>query len=83
MLQIFRVLPTEKEDANCNVAQGHKVFKRLKDLRVAREEKSQELNCLYAMTDYIACEAMADICEANLEEIEKITQPLFKQSETE
>lgn len=73
----------ETEDANCNVAQGYKVFKRLKDLRVSRKAKSQELNCLYAMTDYIDCEAMADTCEANLEEIEKITQPLFKQSENE
>ena len=32
----------ETEDANCNVAQGYKVFKRLKELRL--ERKSKRLN---------------------------------------
>lgn len=65
---------TETEAANCNVAQGYKVFKRLKELRLARKAKSKELDCLYALTDYIDCSALADTCEANLGEIEKIMQ---------
>lgn len=62
----------QTEDANCNVAQGYKIFKRLKDLRVERKAKSQELNCLYALTDYIDCDALADVCETNLTEVEEI-----------
>lgn len=62
----------ETEDANCNVAQGYKVFKRLKELRLERKAKSRELNCLYALTDYIDCDALADTCEGNLAEIEEI-----------
>lgn len=60
------------EDANCNVTQGYKVFKRLKELRLERKAKSQELHCLYALTDYIDCEALADTCECNLAQIEEI-----------
>lgn len=62
----------ETEDANCNVAQGYKVFKRLKELRLARKAKAKELDCLYALTDYIDCDALADTCEANLIEVESI-----------
>lgn len=62
----------QTENANCNVAQGYKIFKRLKDLRLERKEKSQELNCLYVLTDYIDCDALADTCEANLVEVEEI-----------
>ena len=62
----------ETEDANCNVAQGYKVFKRLKELRLEKKAKTRELNCLYALTDYIDCEAMADTCEDNLAEIKDI-----------
>ena len=62
----------ETEDANCNVAQGYKVFKRLKELRLEKKAKTQELNCLYALTDYIDCESLADTCEDNLAEIEDI-----------
>lgn len=62
----------ETEDANCNVAQGYKVFKRLKELRLERKAKSSELNCLYALTDYIDCDALADTCEANLADIRNI-----------
>lgn len=62
----------EIEDANCNVAQGYKVFKRLKELRLEKKAKIKELNCLYALTDYIDCESLADTCEDNLAEIEKI-----------
>lgn len=62
----------EAEDANCNVAQGYKVFKRLKELRLERKAKSSELNCLYALTDCIDCDALADTCEANLTNIKNI-----------
>ena len=62
----------ETEDANCNVAQGYKVFKRLKELRLEKKAKTKELNCLYALTDYIDCESLADTCEDNLAEIEEI-----------
>ena len=62
----------ETEDANCNVAQGYKVFKKLKELRIERKSKARELDCLYALTDYIDCDALADTCEANLSEVEEI-----------
>ncbi len=64
----------EIEDANCNVTQGYKVFKRLKELRLEKKAKIKELNCLYALTDYIDCESMADTCEDNLAEIEDIME---------
>ena len=64
----------EIEDANCNVAQGYKVFKRLKELRLEKKAKIKELNCLYALTDYIDCESLADTCEDNLAEIEEIME---------
>lgn len=63
----------ETEDANCNVAQGYKIFKRLKELRLEKKAKNQELNCLYALTDYIDCQSLADVCEDNLAEVERIT----------
>ena len=62
----------ETEEANCNVAQGYKVFKRLKELRLEKKAKNRELNCLYALTDYIDCQSLADVCEDNLAVIEKI-----------
>lgn len=62
----------ETEDANCNVVQGYKIFKRLKELRLERKAKSKELDCLYALTDYINCDALAAICESNLTEVEEI-----------
>ncbi len=64
----------ETEAANCNVAQGYKVFKRLKELRLEKKSKMKELNCLYALTDYIDCESLADTCEDNLAEIEDIME---------
>lgn len=62
----------ETEDANCNVAQGYKVFKRLKELRLEKKTKTKELNCLYALTDYIDCVSLADTCEDSLAEVEEI-----------
>lgn len=63
---------SETEEANCNVAQGYKVFKRLKELRLERKSKTNELNCLYVLTDYMDCDALADTCEANLTEVRSI-----------
>ena len=54
------------------MAQGYKVFKRLKELRLERKVKSQELNCLYALTDYIDCDALADTCEGAFAEVKEI-----------
>ena len=62
----------ETEDAKCNVTQGYKVFKRIKELRVERRVKVDELQCLYALTDYVDCDKMAETCEENLIEIEDI-----------
>mgnify|MGYP007117849707 CR=1 FL=1 len=62
----------ETEEAKCNVAQGYNVFKKLKELRLERKAKMEELKCLYVLTDYIDCEALADTCEDNLDEIEEI-----------
>lgn len=62
----------ETEDANFNVTQGYKVFKRLKELRLDRKSKAKELDCLYALTDYIDCDVLADTCEENLTDIKNI-----------
>ena len=64
----------ETEDAKCNVTQGYKVVKRIKELRVERRVKVDELQCLYALTDYVDCDKMAETCEENLIEIEDILQ---------
>lgn len=64
----------QTEDANYNVAQGYKVFKRLKELRIERKEKEKELDCLYALTDTIDCFSLADVCEESLAEIEEIME---------
>ena len=64
----------QTEDANYNVAQGYKVFKRLKELRIERKEKEKELDCLYALTDTIDCSLLADVCEESLAEIEEIME---------
>ena len=62
------------EDAHCNAAQGYKVFKRLRELRIEKKAKTKELNCLYALTDYMDCDALADTCEDNLAEIKGIME---------
>lgn len=48
------------EDANCNVAQGYKMFKQLKELRLTRKEKAAELDRVSAMIECFDCSAMAD-----------------------
>ena len=65
----------EIDTANCNVAQGYKMFKRLKELRMKRKEKEQELQCLYTLTDRFDMDVMADECESSAYEIERILSP--------
>lgn len=60
------------EETDCNAVQGYKVFKNLKELRLKKKAKTKELNCLYALTDYIDCESLASTCEDNLTEVEDI-----------
>lgn len=48
------------EDANCNVAQGYKMFKKLKDLRLARKQKLDEWNKVLDIIDCFDCNSMAD-----------------------
>lgn len=60
------------EETDCNAVQGYKVFKNLKELRLKKKAKTKELNCLYALTDYIDCESLASTCEDNLVEVEDI-----------
>lgn len=64
----------ETEDANCNVAQGYKVFKKLKELRLEKKAKNRELKSLYALTDGIDCKALAEACEDNLKKVETIME---------
>lgn len=62
----------DAEDVNCNAAQGYNIFKKLKELRIERKNKSQELSCLYAMTNCVDCNALAEVCEKNIDELENI-----------
>lgn len=59
-------LMDEVESANCNVTQGYKMFKRLKELRIERKEKEKELECLIMLTEHFDLCAMADECENNV-----------------
>lgn len=74
---------SEAEEANCNVAQGYKVFKRLKELRLERKEKAKEMSCVHALTDYIDCEAMADACEDNLVDLREMLDVTEAEEEQE
>ena len=58
-------------------------YKRLKDLRLEKKAKTKELNCLYALTDYIDCESLADTCDDNLAEVEGIMGVLEQNEVTE
>ncbi|MGN0711907.1 MAG: hypothetical protein ACI4LO_09100 [Anaerovoracaceae bacterium] len=64
-------LMEEIEVSNCNVTQGYKLFKRLKELRLEHRQKEKELQCLYILTEYFEVEAMADACESNADALEK------------
>lgn len=47
------------EDANCNVAQGYKMFKQLKELRLTRKEKLEELDKISVIIESFDCNGMA------------------------
>ena len=72
--QEIETILLETEDANCNVAQGYKVFKKLKELRLEKKAKNRELKSLYALTDGINCKALAETCEDNLKKVETIME---------
>lgn len=57
----------EIETANCNVAQGYKMFKKLKEFRLERKEKERELECLYILTERFDLGVMAEECESNVD----------------
>lgn len=63
-------LMDEIEEANCNVAQGYKMFKRLKDLRLERKQLERELECLNILTGSFDMRSMADICNRNIQDLE-------------
>lgn len=63
---------TQVETANCNVTQGYKIFKWLKELRTARKEKERELACLEALTECFDCEAMVKAYAYGVERVEEI-----------
>lgn len=62
------------EEANCNVTQGYKVFRSLKDLRVERKKVAKELECVQTITRCFDCEAMSEAyryCGERIREIEE------------
>lgn len=67
-------LLADMEGQNCNVAQGYKYFKKLKDLRLERKEKHKELQCLSAMTSGLNCADMESFCNESLSKLEDILQ---------
>lgn len=75
-------LMDEIDASNCNVTQGYKMLKHLKELRNKRKEKEKELECLYILTERFDVAAMTDECESNVYEMEKWLYPndLAKQS---
>lgn len=68
-------LMDEIDSSNCNVAQGYKLFKRLKELRIQRKEKEKELECLYILTERFDVNYMAEECEGNAYELERLLYP--------
>jgi hypothetical protein len=63
-------LMEEMEVSNCNVTQGYKLFKRMKDLRLKRREKENELESLYILTDHFNMGRMAEECKRKYEELD-------------
>ena len=65
----------EIDSSNCNVTQGYKLFKRLKDLCIRRKEKEKELQCLYILTERFDVNVMANECESDAYELERLLYP--------
>ncbi len=68
-------LMDEIDSSNCNVTQGYKLFKRLKELRIQRKEKEKERQCLYILTERFDMGAMANECESNVYELDRLLYP--------
>jgi len=68
-------LMEEIENTSCNVTQGYKMLKRLKELRLQRKQKEKELECLYILTEHFDVTAMAEECERNVEDMESFLFP--------
>ncbi len=64
-------LMAEIETSNCNVTQGYKLFKRMKELRLERKKKEKELETLYILTEHFDVSAMADECADNANALEQ------------
>ena len=62
----------EMESANYNVTQGYKVFKHLKELRMEKKKKSEELECLYILTERFNCREMAEVMAECVGELEAV-----------
>lgn len=75
-------LMDEIDSSNCNVTQGYKLFKRLKELRIQRKEKEKELESLYILTERFDVNYMATECEDNAYELEKLLYPEERTHET-
>lgn len=71
------------EDASCNVTQGYKVFKSLKDLRVERRKKAKELQCLEVITHGFDCAAMENAFKYSVGAITEIMEPIQEKNEEE
>lgn len=52
-------LMVQCEDTSCNIAQGYKMFKELRELRLQRKKKSEELNKVSVIADRFDCQSMA------------------------
>ena len=66
------LLMDEIEHATCNVSQGYKFFKRMKDLRQTRTMKETELKILYNLTGNFDMKAMAEESRRSLKDIGEI-----------
>ena len=68
--ELMTVIDTTK----CNVTQGYKLLKELKDLRLEKKIKEQELESLKILTGNFDVNAMADEYEACTEDIENLLE---------
>lgn len=59
------------EMSNANAAQGYRLFKTIKDLRVQKKGMQEELLQLQQLTGYVDCGYLRDTYQYNLEQMEK------------
>lgn len=71
----------EMERANYNVTQGYKVFKHLKELRMEKKKKSEELECLYILTERFDCREMTEVMEECVGGIEAVIGEMEQERE--